>query len=94
MSLLLKHIILPASAHQCNSHPPIWGLRYTEIIRTYVVPPPEVDIASGRVEDSRSFSQKIHTLCKFFVKKIKSVPCCRRRIGLQVWHQAETSVTA
>jgi len=41
-----------------------------------------------------SFSQTCCTECNMFVKKIKSVPCCRRRSGLQVWHQAETSATA
>ncbi|MFP4439394.1 MAG: hypothetical protein ACLFVO_19300 [Chloroflexaceae bacterium] len=60
---------------------------------SYAVPPPEVDIASGRVEDSRSFSQKIHAV-NFSVKKIKRVPCCRRRSGLQVRHQAEPGATA
>jgi hypothetical protein len=37
--------------------------------------------------------KKIHRV-NFFVQKIKSIPCCRRRSGLQVWHQAETSATA
>jgi len=37
--------------------------------------------------------KKIHKV-NFFVNKIKTVPCCRRRIGLQVWHQAKTSATA
>jgi hypothetical protein len=36
------------------------------------------DSASGRAENSRSFSQKIHNV-NFFVKKKKEVPCCRRR---------------
>jgi hypothetical protein len=36
----------------------------------YAVPPPEVDIASGRVEDSRSFSQK-HSRCECFWEKDK-----------------------
>jgi hypothetical protein len=37
--------------------------------------------ASGRVEDSMLFHKKIPNV-NFFVKKIKKVPCCRRRIGL------------
>jgi hypothetical protein len=54
------------------------------------------DYAQGRLRQggrSHSFSQK-NSLSEFFVKKINRVPCCRRRIGLQVWHQAETSATA
>jgi hypothetical protein len=42
---------------------------------SYVVSEPEDISASGRAEESGSFSQRIH-----FVKKIKRVPCCRRRI--------------
>jgi hypothetical protein len=30
--------------------------------------------------DTILFSQKICTTCKFFVKKGKTVPCCRRRV--------------
>jgi hypothetical protein len=55
------------------------------------------DDAQGRLRQggrNHLFSQKICIQCKFFVKKDQKVPCCRRRIGLQVWHQAETSATA
>jgi hypothetical protein len=51
------------------------------------------DIASGREEKTRSFSQK-NSRREFFCEKDKKVPCCRRRSGLQIWHQAETSATA
>jgi hypothetical protein len=51
------------------------------------------DIASGREEKTRSFSQK-NSRHEFFCEKDKKVPCCRRRSGLQIWHQAETSATA
>jgi len=37
--------------------------------------------ASGRAEDSGSFSQKCRSQSNIFVKKNKNVPCCRRRIG-------------
>ncbi len=39
-------------------------------------------IASGRAEETSSFSQTCCTLCNMFVKKKKKVPCCRRRIRL------------
>jgi len=38
------------------------------------------NIASGRAEGIRSFSQK-NSRCEFFCEKEKRVPCCRRRIG-------------
>jgi hypothetical protein len=45
--------------------------RVTPVIYTrYAVPPLEVDIASGRVEDSRSFSQK-NSQSEFFCEKDK-----------------------
>jgi hypothetical protein len=62
--------------------------RVTPVIyTTYAIPPPEVDIApfddaQGRLRQGGrfySFSQKCCTECNIFVKKIKSVPCCRRR---------------
>jgi hypothetical protein len=61
--------------------------------QTRRLPEQMIRFASGRAEDSRSFSQK-NSLCEFFCEKDKQVPCCRRRSGLQVWHQAETSTTA
>ncbi|MFP4441462.1 MAG: hypothetical protein ACLFVO_29890, partial [Chloroflexaceae bacterium] len=45
---------------------------------TYTVTPLEGAIASGRAEETILFSQKIFTLWKFFVRKDKRVPCCRR----------------
>jgi hypothetical protein len=39
------------------------------------------DIAAGRGQETRSFSQK-NSRCEFFCEKEKSVPCCRRRVGL------------
>ncbi|MFP4440437.1 MAG: hypothetical protein ACLFVO_24645 [Chloroflexaceae bacterium] len=38
------------------------------------------DIASGRAENPRSFSQK-NSRCEFFCEKDQNVPRCRRRIG-------------
>jgi hypothetical protein len=38
----------------------------------YAVPDPEKRFASGRAEATSSFSQKICTKCKFFVKKKNS----------------------
>ncbi|GEM_PF-5642010 len=46
---------------------------------SYAVSPLDVDIASIRVEDSRSFSQNCGSESHNFVKKDKTVPrCCRR----------------
>jgi hypothetical protein len=53
-------------------------LRY----RSYAITPWETGFASGRAEDSRSFSQKCCSQSNIFVKKNKNVPRCRRRIGL------------
>ncbi|MFP4437517.1 MAG: hypothetical protein ACLFVO_09740 [Chloroflexaceae bacterium] len=44
-----------------------------------VIPRLARDIAVGRTEDSRLFQKKIHVV-NLFVKKIKQVPCCRRRV--------------
>jgi hypothetical protein len=46
-------------------------LCYAILYTSYAVPSPEVDIASGRAEDSRSFSQKTSQR-NFFVKKKKT----------------------
>jgi hypothetical protein len=43
----------------------------------YAIPPPEVDLASGRAEETIFFTK--NSLREFFVKKIDQVPCCRRR---------------
>jgi len=48
---------------------------------TYAVTDMEGDFASGRAEDSLAFSQTCGSLSHMFVKKPKSVPCCRRRSG-------------
>jgi len=61
---------------------------------TYAVVDSGGNVASGRAEEPILFSQKICTVCKFFVKKVQNVPCCRRRIGLLGWHAAGTVGTA
>jgi len=52
----------------------------TSAAMRYVILCLTMDSASGRVKDSLLFHKK--SRCECFVKKIKSVPCCRRRIGL------------
>jgi hypothetical protein len=69
-----------------GKHPSLIQIILHEILpvihTSYAVTNPEGNLASGRAEDPKSFSQKIYRQCKFFVKKDKSVPCCRRRSRL------------
>jgi hypothetical protein len=70
--------ICPSGAAACGA---LDMSQYLSNKTTYTVTPLEGAIASGRVEETFLFSQKICTMCKFFVKKDKNVPCCRRRVG-------------
>jgi hypothetical protein len=54
----------------------------------------KTDIASGRAEDSRSFSRKCGSERHIFVKKIKEYHAAAGENSFRVWHKAGTSHTA
>jgi hypothetical protein len=56
--------------------------------------PSKVDIASGRTEDSRSFSRNCGSESHNFVKKIKPYHAAAGEAGVRVWHEAGTVYTA
>jgi hypothetical protein len=50
--------------------------------------------ASGRVEETRSFSRHFGSKSQNVVKKIDQVPAAAGEAGIRVWHEAGTLRTA
>jgi len=68
-------------AHSVLLYQTFWRCAWFHCLLTlsYAVAYPKGNFASGRAEDIVSFSRKFGSESQIFVKKVRKVPCCRRR---------------